>query len=100
MIFLDSANLDDVRQAMALGFVAGVTTNPTIIARERRPASELIPELLQVCRGIVFHQLSYVRHLQNPLLEKATFVDASRPEPSSNSSNGAAAPAGQVTISN
>ncbi|MEP7200595.1 MAG: transaldolase family protein, partial [Chloroflexota bacterium] len=58
-IYLDSANLDDVRAAMSLGFVAGVTTNPTIIAREKRLASELIPELLQACEGTVFHQLRH-----------------------------------------
>src|SRR5512143_3633400 len=58
-IFLDSANLDDVGAAMALGFVAGITTNPTIIAREQRPAAELIPALLDACPGIVFHQLRH-----------------------------------------
>ena len=39
-----------------------------------------------------------VRHSQNPLLEKATVVDASRPEPSSSSSNGTAGPIDQVSI--
>jgi transaldolase len=58
-IFLDSANPDDVRRAMALGFVAGITTNPTIIARENRAADELIPELLALCDGLVFHQLRH-----------------------------------------
>ncbi len=42
---------------MALGFVAGVTTNPLLIAREERPTYELIIELLGVCPGVVFHQL-------------------------------------------
>ncbi len=58
-IFLDSANLGDVRGAMALGFVVGITTNPTIIAREKRPAADLIPALLDACPGIVFHQLRH-----------------------------------------
>lgn len=56
-IFLDSANLDAARQAMTLGFVAGITTNPTIIAREQRPAYDVIQDLLALCPGIVFHQL-------------------------------------------
>jgi len=56
-IFLDSANLDDVRAAMPLGFIAGITTNPSIIAREKRPAAEVISDLLNACPGIVFHQL-------------------------------------------
>jgi transaldolase len=34
-LFVDSANLDDLRQALARGFVAGVTTNPSILAREQ-----------------------------------------------------------------
>ncbi len=56
-IFLDSANLDEARRALALGFVSGITTNPTILAREGRPASEQIPALLDICHGTVFHQL-------------------------------------------
>ena len=33
-LFIDSANLDDIRQAMASGAVSGVTTNPSIMAKE------------------------------------------------------------------
>jgi len=58
-IYLDSANLDDVRRAMSLGFVVGITTNPSIIAREQRSAQELIPDLLRACDGVVFHQLRH-----------------------------------------
>ena len=32
--FLDTANLDEIRQAAALGLADGVTTNPTLIAKE------------------------------------------------------------------
>jgi transaldolase len=32
--FLDSANLDEIREAAALGVLDGVTTNPTLIAKE------------------------------------------------------------------
>lgn len=58
-VFLDSANPAEARQAMALGFVSGITTNPTIIAREKRPAAEIIGELLTICGGTIFHQLRY-----------------------------------------
>ena len=34
-LFVDSANLADLEQALARGFVAGVTTNPSILAREK-----------------------------------------------------------------
>ena len=32
--FLDSANLDEIREAAALGLIDGVTTNPSLIAKE------------------------------------------------------------------
>ncbi len=35
LIFLDTANLDELRQAVKLGVVAGVTTNPSLVAKEK-----------------------------------------------------------------
>ncbi len=35
--FLDTANLDEIRQAMSLGVLDGITTNPTLAAKEKRP---------------------------------------------------------------
>lgn len=35
-IFLDTANIDEIRQAAKLGVVSGVTTNPSLIAKEER----------------------------------------------------------------
>ncbi len=32
--FLDTANLDEIREANALGLVDGITTNPTLVAKE------------------------------------------------------------------
>jgi transaldolase len=45
-IFLDTANLDEIRQGVALGVVDGVTTNPTLVAKENRPFRE---HILRVC---------------------------------------------------
>ncbi|WP_375232239.1 transaldolase family protein, partial [Mesotoga sp. TolDC] len=33
-IFLDTANIEDIREGMKLGLVDGVTTNPTLVSRE------------------------------------------------------------------
>ncbi len=57
-LFLDSADAEDARQAHKLGFVAGITTNPTLIARTGRPALEVIAELCTIIPGPVFYQLS------------------------------------------
>jgi transaldolase len=44
--FLDTANLDEIRQAASFGILDGVTTNPTLAAKEKKPFRELI---LQIC---------------------------------------------------
>lgn len=52
-IFIDSANVKDIREAMALGVVDGVTTNPTLVAKENRPAVELLKEICSIVSGPV-----------------------------------------------
>jgi transaldolase len=50
-IFLDTANLEEIRQATALGVLDGITTNPTLAAREGRPFRELILEACELLKG-------------------------------------------------
>jgi transaldolase len=53
-IFLDTANLDEIRQGVALGVVDGVTTNPTLVAKEGKPFREHILEICEVVKdGVV-----------------------------------------------
>jgi transaldolase len=52
--FLDTANLDEIRQAVALGVLDGITTNPTLVAKEKRQFRELILEICEVVKpGVV-----------------------------------------------
>lgn len=44
--FLDTANLEEIRRAVRLGVVAGVTTNPSLIAKEGR---EFLPTVQEIC---------------------------------------------------
>ena len=57
-LYLDSAEMEDARQAIALGFVAGITTNPMLIARAGRPAQEIITDLCCLSLAEVFYQLT------------------------------------------
>lgn len=57
-LYLDSAEVEDARQATALGFVAGITTNPMLIARAGRAAQEVIADLCGLSPGVVFYQLT------------------------------------------
>lgn len=51
--FIDTANLAEIREAAAIGILDGVTTNPTLIAREKRVFQELILEICQLVDGPV-----------------------------------------------
>jgi transaldolase len=53
-IFLDTANLDEIRQGVALGVVDGVTTNPTLVAKENKPFRRHILDICEVLKnGVV-----------------------------------------------
>jgi transaldolase len=50
-IFIDTANIDEIKAAWELGVIDGVTTNPSLIARENREPVELLREIAGVVRG-------------------------------------------------
>jgi transaldolase len=47
-IFIDSANVDEVKQAHELGVIAGITTNPSLIAKEGRDFIATIKEMIGI----------------------------------------------------
>ena len=50
-IFLDTANLDELKKAAEWGIVDGVTTNPSLIAKEGRPIEEQIRRICDIVDG-------------------------------------------------
>ncbi|MCP5115737.1 MAG: fructose-6-phosphate aldolase [bacterium] len=52
-IFLDTANLEQLERAVGYGVVDGVTTNPSLIAKEGRPLEEQIPAICKIVDGDV-----------------------------------------------
>ena len=50
-IFLDTADVKEIRDLAALGLVDGVTTNPSLIAKEGRPFREIVAEILSIVDG-------------------------------------------------
>ena len=56
VLFLDSASIDDAAAAAAMGIVAGITTNPTLLAREGAPPGEQLRGLFDAFPGLVFYQ--------------------------------------------
>ncbi|TKB11795.1 fructose-6-phosphate aldolase [Desulforhopalus sp. IMCC35007] len=51
--FIDTANIDEIKQGLDMGMVDGVTTNPSLIARENKPFVEIIKEICSVVEGPV-----------------------------------------------
>ena len=51
--FLDTANLDEIRDASRWGIVDGITTNPSLIAKEGRPIHEQIAAICRIVDGPV-----------------------------------------------
>ena len=49
--FIDTANLSEIREAVALGVVAGVTTNPSLIAKEKQNIHSVIREIAGMVSG-------------------------------------------------
>jgi transaldolase len=50
-IFIDSGDLNEIRDAAAMGVVDGVTTNPTLVAKAGRPLAALIADICEIVDG-------------------------------------------------
>ncbi|MDO9353952.1 MAG: fructose-6-phosphate aldolase [Solirubrobacteraceae bacterium] len=51
-IFIDSANIDEIREANEWGIIDGVTTNPSLIAREKKDIKQLIWEITEINKPV------------------------------------------------
>ncbi len=50
-LFIDTANVDDIRRANDMGIICGVTTNPSLIAKEGRDFKEVVTEIASIVDG-------------------------------------------------
>ena len=50
-IFIDTANVEEIRRAAELGIISGVTTNPSLIAKEGRDFFEVVSEITEIVDG-------------------------------------------------
>ena len=52
-IFLDTANVKELQEVAEMGLLDGVTTNPSLIAKEKRPFRDLVDEICRIVEGVV-----------------------------------------------
>ncbi len=50
-LFIDTANIDEIRRANDLGVISGVTTNPSLIAKEGRDFRQVVQEICEIVDG-------------------------------------------------
>ena len=51
--FVDTANIEEIKEGIQLGMVDGVTTNPSLVATEKKPFNQVIREILKIVNGPV-----------------------------------------------
>jgi transaldolase len=52
-IFIDTANVDEIREAASWGILSGVTTNPSLIAKEGRDFKTVVKEITEIVDGSI-----------------------------------------------
>lgn len=60
--FIDTANIDEIKEANDLGVICGVTTNPSLIAKEGRDFIEVVKEITQIVDGPISAEVISLDH--------------------------------------
>ena len=61
-LYIDTANIDDIREAASLGVLDGVTTNPSLIAKEGVDFHDRMSEICEVVTGPVSAEVVSLEH--------------------------------------
>ena len=61
-MFIDTANVDHIREANDLGVICGVTTNPSLIAKEGRDFVEVVKEITTIVDGPISAEVISLEH--------------------------------------
>ena len=77
-IFLDTANIDQIRQAAKLGIISGITTNPTLVSKEKATDYQAtIKEICSIISGPISAEV-LVEGVE-PMIEQAQQISAWAP---------------------
>jgi transaldolase len=61
-IFIDTANVNEIREANSWGVISGVTTNPSLIAKEGRDFKEVVKEITSIVDGPISAEVISLNH--------------------------------------
>lgn len=71
-IFIDSADIKEIREAASMGVIDGVTTNPSLVAKTGRKFEDVLKDIVAVVNGPISAETISVKHLE--IVEEAKLL--------------------------
>lgn len=68
--FIDTANVEEIREANEMGIICGVTTNPSLIAKEGRDFKKVIEEIASIVDGPISGEVKATTTLAKDMIEE------------------------------
>ena len=78
-LFIDTANVEDIRKANDMGVICGVTTNPSLIAKEGRVFEEVIAEIASIVDGPISGEVKATTVTAEGMIEEGKAIAAIHP---------------------
>ena len=78
-LFLDTANVDDIRKANELGVICGVTTNPSLIAKEGKVFEDVIKEITKIIDGPISGEVKATTELAEDMIKEGREIASIHP---------------------
>jgi len=78
--FIDTANVDEIRKANDMGIIAGVTTNPSLIAKEGRDYAETLAEIASIVDGPISGEVKATTTDAETMVEEGRAIYALDPK--------------------
>ncbi|MCI8761075.1 MAG: fructose-6-phosphate aldolase [Clostridia bacterium] len=69
--FIDTANIEEIKKANEMGIVCGVTTNPSLIAKEGRDFKEVIKEITSIVDGAISGEIKATTVIAEEMIKEA-----------------------------
>ena len=79
--FIDTANVEEIRKANDMGVVAGVTTNPSLIAKEGRDYAETLAEIATIVDGPISGEVKATTTDAEGMVKEGEAIYALDPKP-------------------
>ena len=77
--FIDTANVNEIREANEMGMICGVTTNPSLIAKEGKDYIETLKEIVEIVDGPISGEVKASTLKAEDMVEEGRSIAALHP---------------------